>query len=104
MLTQEECIKEDLQSWEKLLIWLQESDLSEKGMYAFWLLWHNKNDCLHNMKCRNPYTLRLMAFKSANDYIEASIVASTAIQRNREDWIPLPRCYYKINVDATYNA
>ena len=73
-------------------------------MYAFWLLWHNRNDCIHSMKCRSPDTLRLMAFKIANDYNEASVVVSTVIQQNREEWILSPRCCYKINVDAAFNV
>ena len=104
LLVQGDCIRGNLQSWEHVMIRLQEKDLIENGMYAFWLLWHNRNDCLHNMKCWNPDTLRLIAFKMANDYYEASAVVSTATQQNIGEWIPPLRYCYKINVDAAFNA
>ena len=73
-------------------------------MYILWMIWNNRNDCVHNLKCKNPSTLGLLAVKLAEDFKEYNTVGREAGQRNTEDWLPPPRRNYKLNVDASYDS
>ena len=95
---------EDLQNWDRLMTLFFEKDLIKQGMYTYWMLWNNRNDYLHNMRCRNPNTLKLIAINRAKEYSETVQGNSTTSHVSKKEWTPPPRNCYKINVDATYNT
>ena len=75
ILVQGDNFRGDNQSWNQLLAFLQEKELVEQGMYTCWMIWNNRNNCLHNMSCSYPPSLALMAAKM-KDYSVALFLPS----------------------------
>ena len=50
---------------------LYENKLIEQGMYFLWTIWNNRNDCLHNLRCSNPISLKMMVINKAREYSAA---------------------------------
>ena len=95
---------DDRQGWRKIFSFLKDKDLLEAGMIVCWLIWKNRNGCLHEMFCRNSKSILRLAEKMRVDYFGAVIESSKAAQANREIWFPPPRGIIKINVDASFNS
>ena len=64
----EEVLIEDNQKWDKLLDMLHSKGLADQGMYLCWLIWNNRNECLHKMVCRSQASLITMAAKLVKDF------------------------------------
>ena len=58
MILQGDNFREDKQSWKSVLTFMHEKELIEQGMNTFWMIWKNRNSCVHNMMCKNPFTLK----------------------------------------------
>ena len=54
--------------WEEFLLALESKQDLEKGLYTLWLIWSNRNDCVHNFKCRNATNLGMLSTKYAEDF------------------------------------
>ena len=66
-------------------------NLLEKGLYTLWMIWRNRNDCLHNLKCRNPVNLGWLSIKMAEEFKRNVVVQTNNRQRMLESWQPPPR-------------
>ena len=52
---------DDSQSWNQIFRLWQDNNIFEQDMYTCWLLWNNKNDCLHNMSRSLAFGLAMKA-------------------------------------------
>ena len=80
----------------------EDKQLVEQGMYTFWMLWNNRNNCFHNLTCGNSTTMKSLIAIMVSDYKYAVSLPASVEQMTREVWFPPPRDYIKINVDAAF--
>ena len=75
-------------------------------MYGCWLIWNNKNNCLHNLTCTSPVRINDMSTRMRDEFKVALVRPNSNVQDSRRRWIPPPRNKHKINVDAgfSYNS
>ncbi|XVF30993.1 hypothetical protein REPUB_Repub16aG0107000 [Reevesia pubescens] len=87
----------------------------EVCMYVLWMIWTNRNYCLHNGICKLPQRLELEAryrdkvFKSVSTdgalAVLAGAVSGTTVRggSNGEVWSPPSPGKIKVNVDASFD-
>ncbi|XWS52260.1 hypothetical protein CRYUN_Cryun11dG0053300 [Craigia yunnanensis] len=95
-------IADHVKYWEEVLLVFEEERVLEKGLYTLWMIWNNRNDCVHNLKCRSPMNLGVLSTKLAEDFKGIASANTGDGQRILEDCQPSPRSYYKLNLDASY--
>ena len=83
---------------------LRDKDLFETGMIVCWIIWKNRNGCLHDLLCRNSNAILTLAEKMRREYHDAIDKNPTEATVNREGWHPPPRGIIKINVDASFTS
>ena len=60
--------------WEEILMFFEGKQMLEEGLYTLWMIWSNRNDCLHYLKCRNPINLGILSTKLAEEF-KRSVIA-----------------------------
>ena len=71
--------KDDIQSWERVMNVLQERDLVNRGMYTLWMIWNNRNNCVHNFICKRAVFLVLMICRMEQEYRDCSVLPEVNI-------------------------
>ena len=81
-----------------VIIVLDDKELVEKGMYTLWMLWNNRNNCIHNLACRNSSALTVMIETMVKEFwaeVSSPITAGQRFQpewQGRSHWLAAPRC------------
>ena len=88
---------------EGILNWIKAQDKLEQGLYGCWLIWNNRNNCLHNLTCTVSARIKDMSARMENDFEEALVRLDLQVQDRRRHWTPPPTDKYKINVDAGFS-
>ena len=66
------------------------------------MIWKNVNNCLYNITCKSPSTLKQTIENMTKVYMASRILPSVAEHNTREGWFPPPRDCIKINVHAAF--
>ena len=93
---------DDVSGWNRLFSFFADKEEVEQGMFTLWMLWTNRNNCLHNLTCGNPITMKSQIVAMATDYIPAASHPASGDQVTRGGWVPPMMETIKINVDAAF--
>ena len=93
---------DETEMWDRFLKWLQSKELVETWMYVTWLLWYNRNQCVHRLSCRILAEITRNAFRMKDDFLMVSRPTEDTFQRRPERWFPPFHGRFKLNVDAAF--
>ncbi|XVF71723.1 hypothetical protein PTKIN_Ptkin12aG0062500 [Pterospermum kingtungense] len=90
--------------WSSILgIWKQDGNLS-LGLYAGWLIWFNRNQCLHHGLCKSPASLLELIGRMAKDSVEAQTKIPSPGVDIQYNWIAPSKGILKLNLDPGYDS
>ena len=90
---------EDSRSWNSLSAFLKDKDLVETGMIILWMIWNNRNNCIHQLTCRRAVLIKITIETMVKDFISVNSVHPAEEQKVWSEWNPPPWDGIKINVD-----
>ena len=87
-----------------MFAFLKGKDLVETGMIILWMIWNNRNNCIHQLTCRRALSIKIIIETVVKDFISVNCVHPPEEQQVWSEWNPPTGDGIKINVDAAFNS
>ena len=89
--------------WQRMFEMMQIDGVVELCMFTCWLLWGNRNRCLHDQICKASKSLVLSVNRLMDDFKAVHRRADIGPDLGMVQWIPPPEGILKINTDAAFH-
>ena len=82
--------------------WLKGKELVETWMITSWEIWNNRNQCLHNLRCKRPHEIIRSAGRLKDDCERESRRDNASATLSILIWKAPPEGSFKLNVDEAF--